>query len=220
MVTPTIRRAFTTVTLPGNDGLCGHPLIGSAAAAGAEALVTRVRGWDWVVWPFFRMGMEEGGGGAQRAKGCHDTKRPLQRPIQKRLLVGEHGFPEVAQLAAVQIGPLLLVAVPAELTTVTWRSIQERLVELSRPAGVEHVALIGLANGYLQYVTTAKEYELQHYEGGSTLYGPGMAGFLERRLVELVTGMLRTPADAPQVLPLMAHPGADEELARRTSKSP
>ena len=64
-----------------------------------------------------------------------------------------------------------------------------------------------------QYVATKEEYALQHYEGGSTLYGPEMASFLERRLVALVEGLLRNPADAPQVLPLMAHPGPDQELA-------
>src|SRR5206468_2868321 len=38
-------------------------------------------------------------------------------------------------------------------------------------AGIKRVVLAGLANEYIQYFTTPQEYDAQHYEGGSTLYG-------------------------------------------------
>ena len=34
------------------------------------------------------------------------------------------------------------------------------------------VVLAGLANVYTHYVTTFEEYQVQRYEGASTLYGP------------------------------------------------
>ena len=59
-------------------------------------------------------------------------------------------------------------------------------------------------------MTTAEEYQAQSYEAGSNLYGPGTAGFLQRRLVELA---LRLPArgggPSPEVEigPIIAYPG-------------
>ena len=38
--------------------------------------------------------------------------------------------------------------------------------------------IAGLANSYMQYVATCEEFQLQHYEGGSTLYGPGTESFI------------------------------------------
>lgn len=35
-----------------------------------------------------------------------------------------------------------------------------------------HIVISGLTNTYSQYVTTFEEYEVQRYEGASTLYGP------------------------------------------------
>ena len=39
------------------------------------------------------------------------------------------------------------------------------------PAGVAEPFVVGLANDYMGYLTTPEEYELQHYEGGHTVYG-------------------------------------------------
>ena len=39
------------------------------------------------------------------------------------------------------------------------------------PTGVKDVVLSGYSNEYLHYFTTPQEYEMQHYEGGHTVYG-------------------------------------------------
>ena len=43
----------------------------------------------------------------------------------------------------------------------------------TRPAARRHerVVISGLANEFLQYFVTPEEYDRQHYEGGSQLYG-------------------------------------------------
>jgi hypothetical protein len=50
---------------------------------------------------------------------------------------------------------------------------------LTRPAPLQDawgadikVAISGLTNTYASYVTTWEEYQVQRYEGASTLYGP------------------------------------------------
>ncbi len=220
----TIRRAFATEWLPGRDGLCGAPEVGSSTAAGAEGLETRVRGWRWLVYGVLRLGLEEGESGVDRKnQGCHAPKRTLLGPVQAIAVVGEHGFPETAQLTVVRIDSLLLGAVPAEVTTTAGRRMRARMAEAATAAGgpVEEPVLIGLANGFLQYVTTGEEYAAQHYEGGSGLYGPGMAGFLERRLSELAGRLSSTqPSPVVQVGPITAYPGPPSEIMAKASAGP
>lgn len=212
-----IRRAFSTEWLPGTDGLCGLATMGSAAAAGAEGAETRVRGWRWLFWPLVTLGLEEGGSAVQpRPERCQAPKRTLLGPLQARF-VGVHGFPETAQLTVVRIGAALLGAVPAEATSIAGQRMTQEMARASTANGWTpgQTVLIGLANGFLQYVTTAAEYQWQAYEGGSTLYGPGTAAFLEQRLGQLA-GTLPTSAAAPSppalIGPITAYPGPPSQI--------
>jgi len=73
--------------------------------------------------------------------------------------------------------------------------------------------LVGLANGFLQYVTTQEEYGWQAYEGGSNLYGPGAQRFLGRRLAELAAAVATEAPSPPAEVPLMmAYPGKPTEI--------
>src|SRR5688572_27902309 len=132
-------------------------------------------------------------------------------------VAGDHGFPETAQLSVVRIGSLVLAAVPAEVTLVAGRELRTAMEEAAerRDWTPARTAIIGLANGYLQYVTTAKEYEQQDYEGGSTLYGPASSAFLARRLGELTAMLPRNGgAGSPpaQVVPITAYPGSAKPI--------
>ena len=207
-----IRRAYASDWLPGNDGLCPEPMLGSGTAAGGEGAEPRIRGWNWLFWPLIRLGFEEGGSSVKEKPGvCHSPKRGLLAPFGQ-IVAGEHGFPEVAQLSVVRIGNAIFASVPAEVTTIAGDRIRRSM--LLRLEGADwkpqHVALIGLANGFLQYVPTREEYQLQHYEGGSDMYGPGAAEFLAARLADL-TGTLRGGAGIhsppAQVGPITAYPG-------------
>ncbi len=69
--------------------------------------------------------------------------------------------------------------------------------------------MIGLANGYIQYVATEAEYAVQHYEGASTIYGPGTLRALTRQaaaLAALVAGPARASPDA-EAPALTVYPG-------------
>jgi neutral ceramidase len=219
-----IRRAFATEWLPGRDSLCIAAVAGSATAAGADGAETRVRGWRWLLWPLLKLGIEEGGSAVRAVPGsCQSPKRELLEPFQTKLVVGEHGFPSLAQLTVLRVGPALLAAVPAEVTVVAGRRMRDAMAAAAstrgwRPAAT---ALIGLANGFLQYVTTAEEYGWQSYEGGSTLYGPGSAGFLTRRIAALAAtlepGM---PSPSAVVGPMAAYPGPPEAIMPLPSQPP
>ncbi|QIP87961.1 neutral/alkaline ceramidase [Streptomyces sp. Tu 2975] len=78
--------------------------------------------------------------------------------------------PTVLPVQIVKIGQFYLVAGPAEYTIVSGLRIRRTVAqELGVP--LENVLMQGYAGAYSQYVTTPEEYDLQQYEGGSTLYG-------------------------------------------------
>ncbi|MGP3983323.1 neutral/alkaline ceramidase [Streptomyces sp. KR80] len=84
--------------------------------------------------------------------------------------VGAPATPKILPVQIVKIGQFYLVAGPAEYTIVSGLRIRRTVAqELGVP--VENVLMQGYANAYSQYVTTPEEYDLQQYEGGSTLYG-------------------------------------------------
>ena len=223
--TGSIGVAFRTLWLRGYDGLCPHPELGTAVAAGAEDGPTRVRGWK--LFGIFPIGLEEGGSAAKKhPKGCQQKKRVLMGALHiQRRVIGEHGLPEVAQLSVLRLGDLLLAALPAEVTTVAGAAIKRAVQDSARanrlPA--DSVAVIGLANGYIQYVTTDSEYAAQDYEGGSTLYGPRTAAVLATELGRLAGELARAGGKSPlnAVESLKAYPGKSTTvLARRDAGPP
>ncbi|XP_063243596.1 neutral ceramidase isoform X2 [Bacillus rossius redtenbacheri] len=72
------------------------------------------------------------------------------------------------QLAA--LGQLAVACVPGELTTMSGR----RLRAVLRPQlpSADLVVVAGLCNEYSSYVATPQEYQVQRYEGASTIFGP------------------------------------------------
>jgi hypothetical protein len=64
---------------------------------------------------------------------------------------------------------VLLPFVPAELTVTAGHLLDD--VALKFGPSAERSVVAGLANAYIQYVTTDDEFELQAYEGASNLYG-------------------------------------------------
>ncbi|KAA0195384.1 Neutral ceramidase [Fasciolopsis buskii] len=109
---------------------------------------------------------------------CHSPKPIL-------LATGELNLPVPWQPHEVgtqilRVGNLFIVALPGEFTTMSGRRIREGVQEVirsnkrygKRTAAPIHVALAGLSNTYTSYIATPEEYELQRYEGASTIYGP------------------------------------------------
>ena len=214
--------AFRTLRLKGDPRLCPYPEAGSSTVGGAEDGRTRLYGWR--LFGIFPLGLEEGGHAIRpHPHDCQREKRVAMGGLQRKLVVGQHGLPEVAQLSVIRLGDLVLGVVPAELTTRAGAQIEHAIADSARAAGLEPraVTIVGLANGYMQYVTTDAEYGEQTYEGGSTLYGPNTAAVLADELGKLA-GVLARSGVSPvnQVDSLTAYPGMSRTIMPRRTTGP
>jgi neutral ceramidase len=75
------------------------------------------------------------------------------------------------------VGNLFIAGIPGELTTMSGRrlrnAVKAKIQEMSSPSDPEpHVVIAGLSNVYTHYIATWEEYQVQRYEGASTIYGP------------------------------------------------
>ena len=107
-------------------------------------------------------------------------------------------FPTAIPLTAVRIGNRIIVTVPGEMTSGMGRRLRAAVLRAAASNGVRGVVISGVANDFIQYVTTPGEYDRQHYEGGSTLFGRAEGVFIEERLTELARRLVRgIPAPPP-----------------------
>lgn len=90
--------------------------------------------------------------------------------------------PKHVPIGICKLGPVVFAAVPGECTYVMGRQISESVKNMT---GAKQVLLVGLANEYLSYFATPQEYEAQHYEGASTLYGPASGPLIQYELNRL-----------------------------------
>ena len=97
-------------------------------------------------------------------------------------------FPTHVPLGQLRIENTWLAFVPAELT-VTAGARLNNAVKRAAPSVQSDSVVVGLSNGYIMYVTTPEEYEFQHYEGASTLYGPATAPWLAQTFAMLARHM-------------------------------
>lgn len=97
--------------------------------------------------------------------------------------------PAVLPLQIFRIGNFALVGLPWEVTTIAGRRIRKDLLEVLAPAGVDTVVIAGLANDYVNYLTTREEYSSQQYEGASTLYGPWTLAAVQQELRKLAAAL-------------------------------
>lgn len=128
------------------------------------------------VWSVVRNFLREP---SESQKACHAPKPIL-------LDVGEIDrpylwTPNIVDIQLFRIGQLLVIVSPGEATTMAGRwwkeSIARSASSLSLISPDDNnkgpiVVLGGPANSYTHYIATEEEYNIQRYEGASTLYGP------------------------------------------------
>jgi neutral ceramidase len=102
----------------------------------------------------------------------------------------EDTVPEAVPLLALRVDDRLIVSYPGEPTAEVGRRLRAAVERSSRGSGVRRVVVSGYANEYLQYFTTPEEYERQHYEGGSTLFGPRASVLLQEQMAELASRLV------------------------------
>ncbi|KAF1731167.1 Neutral ceramidase [Beauveria bassiana] len=121
-----------------------------------------------------------------------------QHPKPIILDVGEVGrpyewTPNIVDVQTFRVGQLLIVVSPGEATTMAGRRWKEAVAAQSKEqmkedlAGQEPIVVIGApSNSYTHYITTEQEYNIQRYEGASTLYGAHtLSAYINRTLETL-----------------------------------
>lgn len=113
-----------------------------------------------------------------RVPTAAQTKCQGKKPVL--LDVGEQTVPyqwsaNIVDMQMLRVGQFVIIVSPSEATTMAgrrWRNAVKAASADIVQGGVEpKVVLGGPANTYAHYVTTPEEFDIQRYEGASTLYG-------------------------------------------------
>jgi neutral ceramidase len=98
--------------------------------------------------------------------------------------------PNILPFQMFKIGGFVIAAAPFELTTMSGRRIKETIMRQLPSAEKNQVVLSALANAYVQYITTNEEYQLQRYEGASTIFGPWALAALQQQYTKLAKALV------------------------------
>lgn len=97
--------------------------------------------------------------------------------------------PDIVDMQVLRVGQLFVIISTSEATTMAGRRWKEAIAKGAQDTlGVSNpqVVLGAPSNSYAHYVTTEEEYNVQRYEGASTLYGPNeLAAYVNLTLTYL-----------------------------------
>ncbi len=96
--------------------------------------------------------------------------------------------PQILPMSIMKIGQFGALAVPAEFTIMTGRRLKKTVAQVAG-TGLTHLTVAGYSNSFHQYVSTFEEYQLQHYEGASTHFGPWTAAAYRQAFHDLATSL-------------------------------
>lgn len=121
---------------------------------------------------------------------CHGAKPILL--ATGRMTVPYEWQPKVVATQVALIGGVVIAGVPGEFTTMSGRRLREAIKTVMNEASDDETSVIvaGLCNTYSDYITTPEEYQIQRYEGASTIYGPHTLTIYLKQFTELVTAAL------------------------------
>jgi hypothetical protein len=129
-----------------------------------------------------------------------DRRSPVDRGPQGHKDGGPLGqVPNKVPLVAVRVGRRLITSVPGEGTKEVGARIRNAVNGAIAGSGVERVAISGLANEFILYLTTPEEYERQHYEGGNTHFGKLSSNLIIAELARLAGTLVRGEPAPPAV---------------------
>lgn len=101
-----------------------------------------------------------------------------------------------------KIGNVIIAAAPFEITTMSGRRIKKS-IQAQLPTNQNyHVVISALSNAYVQYMATHEEYQLQRYEGASTVFGPWAVAALQQTYSNLTKALINGLTVVPGAKPL------------------
>ncbi len=163
---------------------------------------------DTPFWGLSFFGGSEDGASIFHEAGSTEGRRlpeDASHPVHGRKIIVTRGIVHelVPEVHVVRIGNRLLLGAPGEPSVEMGRRF-EAAVRAELPAGVTDPVVVGLANNYMGYLTTPEEYQMQHYEGGHTVYGMWTSLLARDTFValtrSLALGEAAPPPDAPAEL--------------------
>jgi neutral ceramidase len=98
-------------------------------------------------------------------------------------------FPRVLPVTTLRLGDRLVATIPGEMTVNMAQRVRAAVLRAASSLPIHRIVIDGLTNEYMQYFTTPEEYEAQHYEGGSTLWGEYQSYAVLDGLVRLATDL-------------------------------
>ncbi|MGE4426203.1 MAG: neutral/alkaline non-lysosomal ceramidase N-terminal domain-containing protein [Solirubrobacteraceae bacterium] len=143
----------------------------------------------------FITGSEEGRGPLYDALGVslEGLRLPDLDPVHGgKVQVPIGSWSEAWPMALVRVGDGAIITVPGEPTMGMGERLRASVLERTGAIGVRRAVVAGLANDYLNYVTTPKEFDAQQYEGGSTVFGRHSGVFLVDRARDLGNALAGT----------------------------
>jgi hypothetical protein len=176
---------------------CGQTTAGGAVSMNASAGLPLFTGSEEGRGPLYDITQVPFEGRANPVDDPADPAQGHKIIVTRAQLTGGNSTPKAVPLTDARVGERLIGTIPGEMTVDMGRRVRAALTKAA-PLGVTGVQLSGLANEYLSYFVTPEEYDAQHYEGGSTMYGREASVLLQEELVKL-EGQLRagTPAAPP-----------------------
>jgi neutral ceramidase len=102
--------------------------------------------------------------------------------------------PMILPLQIIQIGQLAILAVPCEFTTMSGRRLMKTVGSALAGTIIDEQVVSCCSNAYSGYVTTREEYSVQHYEGGSTQFGPGTLNAYQQEFHDLAVHLAQGSA--------------------------
>ncbi|KAM9954016.1 hypothetical protein ACTFIW_010771 [Dictyostelium discoideum] len=110
--------------------------------------------------------------------------------------------PDVMPLQIITLGQIVLVAVPGEFTTMSGRRLRNTVREIIGQSIENPIVLIaGLANTYSGYIATFEEFQVQRYEGASTVFGPHTLGAYQQEFANLAQSIVDGSQADPGTFP-------------------
>jgi neutral ceramidase len=132
---------------------------------------------------------------------------------------GKPWIPQILPLHLLQIGQLLLVSIPGEITTVaSWR-LRDLIKKIVAPKGITEVVIASYTDGFCGYFTTYEEYQMQCYEGGHTVFGEHQMGALLTKYKYLANEFLKPVAQRNIDTTVQPPVFTDEEIRKRSFKT-
>ena len=114
----------------------------------------------------------------------------MNRQVKQGIVDNSLMVPEVLPIQLIQIGQLVIVCCPGEITTIAGKRLKQTVVQYIKDDNIT-VWLCSYCNDYMGYITTYEEYQKQNYESGHTLYGQWTLAAFQSKFKQLTQNMMQ-----------------------------